>query len=191
MIVIGLVGLQGSGKTEILKVLEEMGAEWVRMGDVVWEELRRRGMEINEANVAGLGEELRRNEGLGAIAKRCIPIIQRKKSRVVVVDGIRGIAEVEEYRKAFGDDFHLWGVWASERSRYFRIAGRKREDDATGFEKFREKDRRELSWGLGEALALAEVMIVNEGALEELREKVKKVFIETVGKVETQGERGN
>ncbi|MEM3402701.1 MAG: AAA family ATPase [Candidatus Hadarchaeales archaeon] len=184
MIVIGLVGLQGSGKTETVKVLERLGAEWVRMGDVVWKELEKRGQEINEANVGRLAEELRKVEGMGAVAKRCVPIIREKKSDVVVVDGIRGIAEVEEFRKAFGDDFHLWAVWASERDRYSRIAGRKRQDDVTGLDALRSKDRRELGWGLGEAFALAEVMIVNDGSLEDLRKKVEKAFLETVGKVE-------
>ncbi|MFN4133652.1 MAG: AAA family ATPase, partial [Candidatus Hadarchaeales archaeon] len=63
MIVIGLVGLQGSGKTEVVKALERLGAESVRMGDVVWKELEKRGQEINETNVGKLAEELRKSEG--------------------------------------------------------------------------------------------------------------------------------
>ncbi|MFN4133312.1 MAG: hypothetical protein ACK4GQ_02965, partial [Candidatus Hadarchaeales archaeon] len=109
------------------------------------------------------------------------------KGEVVVVDGIRGIAEVEEFRKAFGDSFHLWAVWAGEKDRYSRIAARKRLDDATGLEEFRRKDRRELGWGLGEAFALAEAMIINDGTLGDLRKKVEKMFLETVRKFEDKG----
>ncbi|MCS7131180.1 MAG: AAA family ATPase [Hadesarchaea archaeon] len=176
--VMGIVGLQGSGKTEVAKVAMGLGIPCVRMGDVVWGEVRRRGLEINETTVGAVADELRRREGLGAIAKRCIPIIERvgRGKRAVVVDGVRGIAEVEEFRRAFGDRFRLLAVWASEKARYSRIVGRGRADDIESLKAFREKDRRELGWGLGEALALAEAIIVNEGTLEELREKAAEVI---------------
>ncbi|MEW6593229.1 MAG: AAA family ATPase, partial [Candidatus Hadarchaeota archaeon] len=168
--VVGLVGLQGSGKTEVVKALAEFDAPSVRMGDVVWNELKRRGMKINEKNVAEVANEFRAQDGMGAIAKRCIPLIEEKGKgkRAVIVDGIRGIAEVDEFRKVFGKDFSLIAVWASEDTRHSRIASRVREDDARGIENFRAKDRRELSWGLGEAMALAATKLVNEGPLTDI-----------------------
>lgn len=181
--VIGIVGLQGSGKTEVAKVAMGLDIPCVRMGDVVWEEVKRRGLEINEANVGAVADELRRREGLGAIAKRCVPIIERVGvgKRAVVVDGVRGIAEVEEFRRAFGDRFRLLAVWASERTRYSRVSGRGRADDIESLKAFREKDRRELGWGLGEALALADAIVVNEGTLDELREEAAEVIESMLG----------
>ena len=181
--VIGIVGLHGSGKTEVAKAFAEFDVSSVRMGDVVWEEIKRRGQEINEASVAAVANELREREGLGAIAKRCVPLIESrgKGKRAVVVDGIRGIAEVDEFRRSFGDSFHLLAIWANERIRYPRIASRGRADDAMSLESFRGKDRRELSWGLGEALALADFIIVNEGTLEELHKRAIKLFKSLVG----------
>lgn len=181
--VIGIVGLHGSGKTEVAKTLEKFNIPSVRMGDVVWEEVRRRGMEVNEVNVATVANELREREGLGAIAKRCVPLIKArgKGKRAVVVDGLRGIAEVDEFRKAFGNSFHLLALWASERTRYSRIASRGRADDAMSLDAFSEKDRRELSWGLGEALALANFIIVNKGTLKELHEEATRLLQRIVG----------
>ncbi len=181
--VIGIVGLQGSGKTEVSKAIAQFDVPSVRMGDVVWGELRRRGQEITEANVARVANELRGREGMGAIAKRCVPLIEArgKGKRAVIVDGLRGVAEAEEFRRAFGDRFHLVAVKASERVRYSRVASRGREDDAATMERFKEKDRRELSWGLGEALAGADFTITNEGALEELRAKAVKFFKQVTG----------
>ncbi len=181
--VIGIVGLHGSGKTEVAKALAKFDVPTVRMGDVVWEEIKRRGQKINEGSVATVASELREREGLGAIAKRCIPLIKAsgEGKRAVVVDGIRGIAEVEEFRRAFGDSFHLFAVWACEHLRYSRIASRGRADDAMKLEKFREKDRRELGWGLGKALALADFMIVNEDTLDELHEKAIELFRRIAG----------
>ena len=181
--VIGIVGLQGSGKSEVAKALVKFDVPSVRMGDVVWEELKRRGQEINEANVARVANELREREGLGAIARRCIPLIKArgKGKPAVVVDGIRGMAEVEEFRRAFGDGFHLIAVWANERIRYWRVESRKRADDAVSLKIFRGKDRRELGWGLGEAFALADFIILNEGPLKELRLRAVEIFKSLTG----------
>jgi dephospho-CoA kinase len=182
-VVIGLVGLQGSGKTEVAKTFARFNVSYVRMGDVVWEELKRRGEEITEASVAKLANELRQAEGLSAIAKRCVPLIleRGKGKRAVIVDGLRGIAEVEEFRRAFGEKFHLLGVQADEKARYSRVVSRGRADDAAALEEFRQKDRRELGWGLGDALAHADVTITNEGTLEELRQKAIEFFEQVVG----------
>lgn len=176
--VIGIVGLPGSGKTEVAKALAKLDVPSVRMGDVVWGELKRRGKSINEANVAKVSNEFRKREGMGAIAKRCVPLIEASGSgkRAVVVDGIRGIAEVNEFRKKFGRNFHLIAIWANEEVRYRRIASRKRADDSITRESFRKKDLRELSWGLGGAIALSDVMFINEGTIEELHMRATDFF---------------
>ena len=181
--VIGIVGLPGSGKTEVAKALAKFDVPCVRMGDVVWEELKRRGKSITEANIANISNELRKREGMEAIAKRCIPLIENcGRGRVaVVVDGIRGIAEINEFRKKFGRNLHLIAVWANEEVRYRRIASRKRSDDSVTRQSFRKKDLRELSWGLGEAIALSDVMFVNEGTVEELHTRAADFFKKIIG----------
>jgi dephospho-CoA kinase len=182
-VVIGVVGLPGSGKTEVAKVAAGLDIPCVRMGDVVWEEVKRRGLEINETNVGVVANELRRNEGLAAIAKRCIPLIERngRGKKAVFIDGIRGIAEVEEFRNAFRQRFHLLGMWANQNARYRRITARGRQDDASGLRVFQEKDRRELSWGLGDALALADHIVVNESTLAELHKEAVKLLKSLIG----------
>ena len=176
--VIGIVGLTGSGKTEVAKVASKFDIPCVRMGDVVWEEVKRRGLELNEATVGAVANELRRQDGPAAIAIRCIPLIEErgKGKRAVVVDGIRSSAEVEEFRKAFGSRFHLLAVSASERKRYSRIVGRERADDVRSLKAFREKDTRELSWGLGEALSSPDFTLVNEGTLAEHRRRAAEII---------------
>lgn len=177
-VVIGIVGLTGSGKTEVAKVASKFDIPCVRMGDVVWEEVKRRGLELNEATVGAVANEFRRRDGPAAIAIRCIPLIegQGKGKQAVVVDGIRSSAEVEEFRRAFGDRFHLLAVSANERKRYSRIAARERADDVRSLEAFREKDARELSWGLSEALASPDSTLVNEGPLDEHRRRAAEVI---------------
>lgn len=181
--VIGIVGLPGSGKSEVAKALAKFDAPSVRMGEVVWGELRRRGQNITEAKVGELSNEFRKNEGMGAIAKRCIPIIESygKGKKAIVVDGIRGIAEIEEFRKSFGKNFHTIGIWSSQETRYRRIAARKRADDTITWESFREKDQRELNWGLGDAIAMSDFMILNEDKVENLHGKAEEIFKKITG----------
>ena len=181
--VIGITGPNGSGKTEVAKALARLDVSCVRMGDVVWEEVRRRGQKITETNVAKVANELREREGLGAIAKRCIPLIKArgKGKRAVAVDGVRGVAEVNEFRRVFGKNFHLIAARAGEQTRYSRISSRVRADDAETREKFREKDQREGDWGLEKAIALADFTIVNEGTLEELHKKAVKIYKQLTG----------
>lgn len=174
----GVVGLPGAGKTEVAQEILRLNAAYVRMGDVVWKEVKSRGLEVNETNVGKIASELREQEGPAAIAKRCIPLIKRAERgrALVVVDGIRGLAEVKEFKREFGDRFLLLAVWAQERTRFKRISARGREDDVQGLEELRRKDARELGWGLGEAMALADFMLVNEGTLEELQGAVRGVL---------------
>ena len=176
--VIGVVGLPGSGKTEVAKVAERLGIPRVRMGNVVWNEVRKRGLELNEKNVGTIAKELREKEGLDAIAKRCVPLIKEKgkNKKAVLVDGIRGKAEVEEFRRSFDERFFLLTVKASEQTRFKRVSSRGREDDTSSLKAFQEKDRRELSWGLGEAMKLADHTIINEGTLEEFHQQAKEIL---------------
>lgn len=176
--VIGVVGLQASGKTVVASHLEEKDASRVRMGNVVWNEVKKSGLDVNEENVAKVANKLREEDGMGAVAARCIPLIKEegKENEIVVVDGIRGIAEVEEFEKEFGKDFVLISIESSPETRYRRIKKRNREDDIKDFEDFRKKDERELNWGLEEAMKAADYRILNEGSIIELKDKVSEIF---------------
>ncbi len=185
--IIGLVGLQASGKTVVASHLTDLGAKRVRMGDIVWREVEERGLELNGGNVGKVANELRENEGMGAVAKRCIPIIKREGegNPSVVVDGIRGIAEVEVFKEEFDGRFTLISIEASKETRYKRIKGREREDDSLDPESFEEKENRELNWGLKEAMESADYRIENEGTLRELKEKTSKIYEEILGEYES------
>lgn len=184
--VIGVVGPQASGKTKVASWLSDLGASRVRMGDLVWREVERRDLEVTEENVGKVAKELREEEGMAAVAKLSIPVISEEgeSSSPVVVDGIRGIAEVDKFKEEFGDDFVLVSVEASKETRYERIKNRKREDDTPDFESFEEKDEREKSWGLDEATEAADYTIVNESSLRELESNTIEIFEEIMDRYE-------
>jgi len=174
--VIGFVGLPASGKTEAAKVAQKLGIPVIRMGDVVREEVRRRGLDITEENVGKVANDIRARGGMGAVAERCIPLIKAMDDNTVVVDGLRGGAEADVYKKAFDARFTLIAIIASQKNRFARALARKRNDDIVDWEGFKQKDGRELRWGLKEAMKMADVLIDNNGTLEEFRENVGAVL---------------
>ena len=185
MRVIAFVGLPLSGKTTASKVAEEMGIPVVCMGDVVREEAKRRNLPLTDEVLGKIASELREREGMDAIAKRCIPLI-REKGRdvgVVVVDGVRGIAEVETFKRAF-DDFILIAIESPLELRFQRALKRKRSDDVKTIEELKERDERELSWNLGKALEIANFTIENTGSLEDFKDKIRGILEQLAKKVE-------
>jgi len=174
-LVVGLAGMPGAGKSVVVNVAKAMGYGVVVMGDVVREEASRRGLEPSPENLGGIMLELREKEGASVIAKKCITKIQETKEQKVIVDGIRSLAEVEEFKKQF-PKFALLAVHASPETRFRRLYHRQRSDDPKNWQIFHERDMRELSVGLGNAIAMAEHLIVNEEDLETLKRKAKEVL---------------
>jgi len=98
---------------------------------------------------------------------------------VVLVEGIRSLHEVEEFKKRF-PDFILIAIHASPETRFRRLFQRKRSDDPEGWGTFMERDSRELGVGLGAVIATADHMIVNEGTKAQLKRKTREVLKEVL-----------
>jgi dephospho-CoA kinase len=168
--VVCLTGMPGCGKEEALVVAQAVGFSVVRMGDVVREEALRRGLPITDTTVGGMANAERNAHGMGIWAERTLPRVQGER---VLIDGLRGRAELETFHGTFGADLFVVAVHASPKTRYERMIRRQRMDDAGTIEAFRARDLRELSWGLGDVIATADVMLVNEGTLDEFRRQAR------------------
>ena len=57
-----------------------------------------------------------------------------------------------------------------------RLRLRGRQDDSLDIQKIKQRDERELSWGLGEVIDSADIVISNEDSIEELRKRVEDFF---------------
>jgi dephospho-CoA kinase len=178
-LVVALAGMPGSGKSLVADTARKIGYDVVLMGDVVREEARKRGVEPDAKNIGNIMLELRQTEGKAVIARRCVPKIVSALGQRVIVDGVRSLDEVDEFRKRF-PKLVLMAVHASPETRFTRLYSRRRSDDADDWQVFHERDMRELGVGLGNAIAMAEYVIVNEEHVEAVKRKVR----ETLGKVE-------
>ena len=171
--VICVTGMPGCGKEEFVKVAEERGLPIVRMGDIVREEAKRRGLKFSDETVGGMAHEERVKHGFGVWAERTVPHV---KEGTTVIDGIRGREEVEVFRRAFGDRLAVVAIHASPRTRYARILKRGRGDDVISLEEFHRREEREMGWGLAEVIATADHLIVNEDGLDALRQECARVL---------------
>ncbi len=175
-IVIGLTGMPGSGKSlVVVETAKKLGYAVVVMGDVVREETRRRGLELNPENVGKVMLELRKESGENVIAEKCLSKIEKQESTRVVVEGIRSYREVEFF-SAHLEKFCLIAVHSSPETRFHRLFNRGRSDDPNSWELFHERDMRELSVGIGNAIAMAEFVIINEASIGKVEAEVKKVL---------------
>ncbi|MFC7082011.1 AAA family ATPase [Halorussus caseinilyticus] len=184
MRVIGTVGLPGSGKGEAAAVAEELGIPVVTMGDVIRRECRDRGLDPAEHH-GEIAAALREENGPDAIAQRSLPVIEGalEASDTVLVDGIRAGVEVERFEEAFGESFTLVSIEAPFEVRAERVEARGRDATDDG-ESLRERDERERGFGMGEAIARADVRIDNTATLEAFHEKIRALFEEGVAGLE-------
>ena len=167
-----------SGKSEAVKIAKEQNIPVIRMGDIVWEETKKQDLELNDKNVGTIANNMRKKYGMNIWAKKTIENIKKiKNTNILVIDGIRNLEEVYTFKKEIGNDFLLVVIQVSDNIRYKRAMNRNRKDDSKDLVKIKERDTREINWGLNTVIASADIIISNEGSLEELKSKVKQIFV--------------
>ncbi|RLG42205.1 MAG: dephospho-CoA kinase [Thermoproteota archaeon] len=180
-----LVGLPGSGKDVVAKILEEKcGYKVIVMSEVVREKVLEMGLSETRENFRKVGLELRKRLGPAAVALLCIEKAKElekiQKPAGFVINGIRNIEEIDAFKEKFGDSVITLAILASKRIRFDRIRkrGRKGFDlihrvRPMTYEDFLREDREEIQlFDMGNAIAWADVFIVNDGTLQELEDKV-------------------
>ncbi len=183
-ILIGTAGMPGAGKDTVKKIVQKLGFPVIVMGDEVRAEAKRKGLDITPENLGKVMLQMRKENGPAAVAKRCIPKIEAIESSVVFIDGIRSLYEVEEFKKKF-PNVRILAIHASPKTRFKRLLKRGRSDDPKDWEGFIKRDRRELKVGLGDVIATADYMVINEGTKKDLeknlttllRKEVKEIWI--------------
>jgi dephospho-CoA kinase len=176
MKIIALVGMAGSGKSEVARLFEKSGYARVRFGDVTDIEVKKRGLPLNEANERQVREQLRQELGMAAYAKLNLPRIDEalQKSNVIV-DGLYSWEEFTLLKDYYGEKLSLVAVSSSPRTRHTRLAVRQIRP-LTGKEAA-ERDRNEIEKiNKGGPIALADYTIINESTLEELKEQTQRII---------------
>jgi dephospho-CoA kinase len=175
-IIVCLTGMPGAGKSTIASSLKEKGFLVITMGDAVREEAKRQNLEPTDCNLGTLMLKLRTELGPGAIAHLILRKMEKDTNRkIVIIDGIRSMPEVD-ILKSVGY-VKLLAVHASTNTRFIYTKERARFDSPSSIQDFVVRDKRELTVGISEAIALAdETLSNNELTVEELKEKAFEII---------------
>jgi len=182
-LIICLTGMPGAGKTTAAEVAKELDFDTVNMGEGVREEAIRQGLLLTDKNVGSIMLELRRMNGMEAIAQLALPKILSSKKKVVVVDGVRNFEEIEVFKDV--GEVKILVIHGSPEIRFEYLRGRRRKDAPKSMKPFEARDEREISVGIVRIIALADEVISNNGILiAELQEKTRKVLLKWANCIE-------
>jgi dephospho-CoA kinase len=177
MKIVAFTGMPFSGKTEAVKVAEDMKFPVVRMGDFVWDEVKKRGLKMNDKNVGNIANQMRNKFGKDVWALKTIDKIKSMdKTRYIVIDGVRNIEEIDTFKRELGKNFIVIAVEVPEIIRWERALKRHRIDDSIDIDLIKNRDLRELGWGLHNVILSADIVISNEKSISNFRKRIKKVL---------------
>ncbi|MHA1699341.1 MAG: AAA family ATPase [Promethearchaeota archaeon] len=160
---IGIVGMPGSGKSTAADFLkDERNAVIICMGNIVREQVQNEGLPVNAENLGRMAEELRKKHGPGIIAELTAKKVESipDKNALIIIDGIRSMDEVNSFRKRW--PLHILAIYSPPRVRHERLKKRKRDDDIIDDSYFQLRDSRELGFGIGDVIALADAAVIND-----------------------------
>ncbi len=171
---IGLTGTNGSGKGEAAVYLKKKGYAYFSLSDVIRNELHKDGKEDSRDNLIQKGNELRKKHGPDILARMVMEKVEGK----AVIDSIRNPSEVEYLRRE--KEFILLAIDAPVELRYERVKQRGRQESVSTLEEFIKKEKEEMTDSekgqqLHSCMKMADFMIMNDGALEDLHLKLEEI----------------
>lgn len=184
-IIICLTGMPGAGKSTIASSLKEKGFEVITMGDAVREEAKRQNLEPTDRNLGTLMLKLRTELGPGAIAHLILRKIEKDTNHnrsIVIIDGIRSMSEVDILRSI--GYVKLLAIHASTNTRFIYTKERARFDSPSSIQDFVVRDKRELTVGISEAIALADETLSNNAlTVEELKQRAFEIIQKWINEI--------
>jgi dephospho-CoA kinase len=174
--IIAFVGMPGSGKSSAVAYLKQKGTPFVNFGQIILDEVTKRGLEINPENERIVREDLRKTYGMQVCAERSLLTLQSLMSQNNTV-GIDGLYSWEEYvfLKKHCQNVQIIHIFAERSLRYQRLSTRPirplTHDEAE------KRDIAEIEHlNKGGPIAMADYIIENNGTMEELHEKLENLL---------------
>ncbi|MCL4359190.1 MAG: flagellar hook-basal body complex protein FliE [Candidatus Thermoplasmatota archaeon] len=170
-----VTGMPGAGKDEFISVANYFGFKDVHMGNTVRKYAVENGIELRDHEVGAFASKEREKHGMHIWAQRTCLYIEDNEN--TIIDGLRNYEELEYFQKKFST-LSVVAIFANRRDRLSRIMKRNRPDDIKSEAELLDRDNRELSWGLGNLIALADYMLVNDSTLEVFKDRTSE-FMKT------------
>lgn len=181
--IIAIVGMCGAGKSEVADFLIKKGFEYIRLGQITLDEIKRLGLEPTEKNERPIREAFRKKHGMAAFAILNMGKIDKAKGDVII-DGLYSWEEYLYFKEKL-QGIKVLAVYSSPKTRYARLenrAGKHGADKAMKYRSFSKieaaaRDKAELeNLHKGGPIAMADFTIINEGSKKELLENLGKFW---------------
>ncbi len=178
-IILAVVGLPGAGKTEVMEyIIKKTSWPKVYFGEITFDEMKVRGLDVNEKNEREVREDLRAKFGLLVYAKRIIEKIKNiSGAQSILVESLYSWEEYLEFKKEFGDSFKVLATYASPDTRIKRLTNRpirplKKEEVIS-------RDYSQIE-NLHQAgpIARADFTVMNEGGKEDMYRQLDTILAE-------------
>ena len=177
MKVIGFCGLPGAGKSASIEIISDLGLV-VTMGDVIRNEAKLRNLKPTSDNLGKIAAELREKGGPEIVAEKCVEFIRSKEAEIIFIDGLRSLSEVNVFRKFW--KFPIIAIDLDEELRFKRLTERGRSDDPKSIDDLRERDKREINFGVNEVIENADYKIMNGSTKEIVQNKTRELVLRLI-----------
>ncbi|MDX2776338.1 AAA family ATPase [Streptomyces caniscabiei] len=176
--IIAFVGLAGSGKSTAVDYLTQKGYPKVYFGGVILEEVKKRGLELTQANEQPIREELREKEGKDFVVKRIIEQIHNliaAGQHRIVADGLYTWTEYKALKHEFPGELIVVAVTAPRHLRHHRLTQRpvrpltEREADQRDWAEIENLEK-------GGPIAIADYFISNDRNLSYLHGQIDDIL---------------
>src|SRR3989339_23898 len=168
-IILGFTGLLSSGKGRVEKYLEtKYQADTFRYSTILRDLLNRIYLEQSRDFLIKMSECIRTTFGENPLAKAIAGDAQAATNNLVVVEGIRRMADIEYLSQL--PNFVLIEIFAEPETRYERLIkrGENSDDNTKTYEQFLEDHKRSTELSILDVVKYAIEHINNNGTMENL-----------------------
>ena len=176
-IILAVTGLPGSGKSVATEYLiKKTGWPKVYFPEPIFDEIKEKGLEVNQENEKKIREEFRKKLGMGAFATINLPKVKEllKKSSVLL-ESFYSWEEYLIFKKEFGEKFFVLAVYSSPDTREKRLLNRPFRPLKKGEIVLRDYSQIENLHQAG-PIARADFTVINEGDENYLYNQLDKII---------------
>lgn len=175
-IILGLVGQIASGKGSVSDYLrKKYKASFYHFSTPLRKTLTIWGLEENRENLVKLSKSLRNTFGQEIIAKTISNDIKKDKSKIIVVDCVRRMADIKYLKNL--PEFELLFIKTNDKIRYKRLIERteNKDDKTKTYKQFLQDAKLETEKKIAQIGKKAKLVINNNGSLKELHSQIDKI----------------
>ena len=176
-IIIGLVGQIASGKGTVAQYIEEKyNANTYRFSTSLRDILDRLHCEIDRTTLQSLSTALRQSLGEDLLAKVITKDVEKDKNEVIVVDGIRRMADIQYLKNL--ENFILVKIVADPKIRYERLIKRTENagDTKKTYEEFLSDQKKEADAEIPVVMEKTQIELNNNKNFEDLYKQIENLI---------------